>query len=81
MSYSGISLGSIATYTTTEDYRVNGSRVFENQCEDGKWTPQAEIVHAGDSKEYYVSMHENCSAQLNPCSIILSLCHPCLVPF
>ena len=50
MSYSGVSLGSIATYTTTEDYRINGSRVFKNRFEDGKWTPQAEIVRAGDSK-------------------------------
>ena len=47
---SGVCLGSIATYTTTEDYRINGSRVFESRCEDGKWTPQAEIVRAGDSK-------------------------------
>ena len=49
VSYIGVSLGSITTYTTTEHFRVNGSRVFENQCEDGKWTPQAEIVHTGDS--------------------------------
>ena len=47
VTYNGVSLGSIATYRTSVDYRVNGVQLLESTCEDGMWTPEAVIVPAG----------------------------------
>ena len=48
VTYNGVSLGSTATYRTTMNYHINGSRVFESRCEDGLWTPTAVIQSAGN---------------------------------
>ena len=48
VTYNGVSLGSTATYRSTNDYRINGSCVFERRCEDGLWTPTAVIQSAGN---------------------------------
>ena len=55
VTYNGVSLGSTATYRTTNDYQCTGfqvymnvSRVCESRCEDGTWTPQIKIQSAGN---------------------------------
>ena len=47
VTYNGVSLGSIATYRTSVDYRVSGARLLESRCEDEMWTPEAVVVPAG----------------------------------
>ena len=56
ITYNGVSLGSTATYRTTVDYccivsqvHRNVSRVCENRCENGMWTPQIMIESAGNA--------------------------------
>ena len=37
MTYSGVSLGSTATYRTSEGYLVNGERILEIRCTNNVW--------------------------------------------
>ena len=51
VTYDGVSLGSTATYTTSLDYHVNGSRVFQSSCYNDMWTPPAVISYEGELSE------------------------------
>ena len=37
MTYNGVSLGSTATYRTSEGYLVNGERILEIRCTHNVW--------------------------------------------
>ena len=50
VTYDGVSLGSTATYTTSLDYHVNGSQVFQSSCHNDMWTPPAVISYEGEQR-------------------------------
>ena len=50
MTFNGISYGSVATYTTTGDYRVNGGNTFERTCQNDTWNYEAIISIASKFK-------------------------------
>ena len=53
MTFNGVSYGSVATYTTTGDYRVNGEQSFQTVCLNNTWVPPAVITTASNVvKEY-----------------------------
>ena len=48
MTYNGVSLGSTATYRTSEDYLVNGGCMLESTCGGDGWTPRGNITNASE---------------------------------
>ena len=58
VTYSGVSLGSTATYSTSEGYLVNGVRILERRCKDTMWS-DLELIISDESelKCYHTSMY------------------------
>ena len=49
VTYDGVSLGSTATYTTSMDFRLNGSpEPFQSVCVNNEWTPLPNITSSGE---------------------------------
>ena len=46
VTFNGISYGSVATYTTIGDYRVDGEQNFQTVCLNDTWIPPAVITIA-----------------------------------
>ena len=44
VTYNGVSLGSTATYRTSEDYLVNGERILEIRCTNNVWRASVMIT-------------------------------------
>ena len=61
VTFNGISYGSVATYTTTGDYRVNGEQSFQRICQNGEWMSPATITIA--SKCCFKGMRVYCIVQ------------------
>ena len=49
VTFNGISYGSVATYTTTEDYHINGEHTFQRFCQNA-WIPPARITFTSNDK-------------------------------
>ena len=59
VTYNGVSLGSTATYRTSEGYLVNGERILEIRCTNNVWrapvmitSKTGELVHHDYSVSY-----------------------------
>ena len=44
VTFDGVSYGSVATYTTTGDYRVIGEQSVQSICESDEWLPPVAII-------------------------------------
>ena len=47
VTFDGVSYRSVATYTTTGDYYVNGEQSFQTNCQSDEWMPTARITFIG----------------------------------
>ena len=43
VTFDGVSYGSVATYTTTGAYCVNGEQSFQRTCQSDEWLPAAAV--------------------------------------
>ena len=66
VTYDGVSTGSTATYTTSINFCLNGSREFQSDCVNNEWTPLPVITFEGEvSVILRISLCRIC-----PCEII-----------
>ena len=47
VTFDGVSYGSVATYTTTGAYCVNGEQSFQTNCQSDEWMPPTRITFKG----------------------------------
>ena len=62
VTYNGVSLGSTATYRTSEGYLVNGVRILERRCTiNNMWTaPELIISNASELNAPNLNVWGNC---------------------
>ena len=56
VTFDGVSYGSVATYTTTGDYRVIGEQNVQSICESDEWMPPEAIIRIA-STHVHVHMY------------------------